>query len=291
MPANPIFDAVQAGAATLDSSLVIESQDDEKIVFKGEYGHCTVFSNGTVESRVPGYATGMNAIIAGQEPPVKAKNGRSPGEQVNTSIAPRRSNGGQMAASGGQVRDVQVADLCMDDIKEHICPAATDQEAFMFLKLCQARNLNPFTGEAYLVKYGTGKANMIVGKEAFTRKAEQNPQFDGMEAGIIIKSSDNGPEFERAGSFVRHGEVLIGGWARVYRKDRKIPFYSEVSLGDYRRPSQSGKTPWDTMPAVMIRKVALVSALREAFACDLSGMYDSSEMAQAGIDPEKEISL
>ena len=35
------------------------------------------------------------------------------------------------------------------------------------------------------------------------------------------------------------------------------------------------------MPATMIRKVALVQALREAFPSELSGMYDQSEM---GVD-------
>ena len=43
------------------------------------------------------------------------------------------------------------------------------------------------------------------------------------------------------------------------------------------------------MPCVMIRKCAMVTALREAFPEDLQGLYDASEM---GIDtklPEKEI--
>ena len=129
-------------------------------------------------------------------PSVMPVNGRS---SVSKAIMPTgmKKAGNGALVKPGTIRDVQVADLSLDDIKEHICPAATDQEAFMFLKLCQARNLNPFTGEAYLVKYGGGKANMIVGKEAFTRKAELNPQFDGMEAGIIVTSSENGPEFTR----------------------------------------------------------------------------------------------
>ena len=38
---------------------------------------------------------------------------------------------------------------------------------------------------------------------------------------------------------------------------------------------------WAKMPEVMIRKCALVNALREAFPGDLGGVYDSSEMGQA----------
>lgn len=191
----------------------------------------------------------------------------------NVPAPTRNGNGGQMAGSLMPVRDIQVAELTMDDIKAYICPDATDSEAYMFLQLCKARNLNPFTREAYLVKYG-GKANMIVGKEAFTRKAELNPNFDGFRAGIVI---DAGVELE--GSLVPTSAELIGGWAEVYRKDRKCPFKAVVSLKEYSK----NQATWKDMPATMIRKVAIVSALREAFACDLGGCYSSEEM---GIDGE-----
>jgi hypothetical protein len=43
----------------------------------------------------------------------------------------------------------------------------------------------------------------------------------------------------------------------------------------------TGKSSWAKIPATMIRKVALVQALREAFPSDLGGCYDSAEMDQA----------
>ena len=46
---------------------------------------------------------------------------------------------------------------------------------------------------------------------------------------------------------------------------------------------------WAKMPATMIRKVAIVSALREAFPDKFQGMYDQSEMGQDGTLPENEI--
>ncbi|MDD3098699.1 MAG: phage recombination protein Bet [Candidatus Pacebacteria bacterium] len=182
------------------------------------------------------------------------------------------------------MRDIQVAELSLDDIKDYICPAATDQEAFMFLKLCQARNLNPFTNEAYLIKYGA-KAQMVVGKEAFMRKAELHPQYAGFKAGVIVKL-ENGVALQyREGSFVDEGEKIVGGWAEVYRKDRTHPIRAEVSLKDY----DSGKDgPWRTHKATMIRKVPLVQAMREAFPSDLSGCYDSSEFRGA-VDVESEL--
>lgn len=173
------------------------------------------------------------------------------------------------------MRDIQIKELSIDDIKQYICPAATDQEAFLFLKLCQARNLNPFLNEAYLIKYGD-KATMTVGKEAFMRRAEAHPQFDGYEAGIIIQNADKTLE-RREGTFILKNEVLVGGWAKIYRKDRRQPFVSEVALHEY----NTGKSLWVSKPATMIRKVAIVQGKREAFPSEFSGMYDSAEM---GID-------
>lgn len=185
----------------------------------------------------------------------------------------------------GLVRDVQVSDLTLQDIKDYICPKATDQEAFMFLKLCQARRMNPFLKEAYLIKYNeSNPATMVVGKDHFTKVAETHPQFDGFEAGIILKT--DGGLIRREGTFYEDGEELVGGWAKVWRKDRKTPFFNEVRLKDFAKYTASKKSPWDTMEGVMIRKVPLVQSLREAFPNDFSGCYDRSEM---GLDPEREV--
>ena len=179
------------------------------------------------------------------------------------------------------IRDVQVAELTLEDIRGYICKDATDQEAFMFLKLCQARNLNPFTNEAYLVKYGS-KATMIVGKEAFMRKAELHPQYKGFKAGVIVDDGE-GSLIYREGAFVRKGEELLGGWAEVFRKDRDHPVRAEVALKDYER---NDSPSWKNHKATMIRKVPLVQAMREAFPSDLAGCYDSSEFRDAMMVPE-----
>ena len=39
------------------------------------------------------------------------------------------------------------------DVKNLICPLATDQETAVFLKTCQSLQLNPFASEIYLIKY------------------------------------------------------------------------------------------------------------------------------------------
>lgn len=176
--------------------------------------------------------------------------------------------------------------LTIEEIKKHICPEATDTEAYTFMQLCNARRLNPFTKEAYLVKYKGQKtaATIIVGKDAFTRKAEEHPSFDGYEAGTIIKTAEGAIE-RREGTFTTEDEEIVGGWANVHRKDCSHPFMNEVSFREYvgmkRNKMTSKMEPnamWTSKPGTMIRKVALVQSLREAFPSELGGCYDSSEM-------------
>ena len=73
---------------------------------------------------------------------------------------------------------------------------------------------------------------------------------------------------------VYEDEKLVGGWAKAYRKDRSRPFYEEVKLSEY----DTKKSLWATKPATMIRKVALVHALRESFPATFGSLYDESEV-------------
>lgn len=163
------------------------------------------------------------------------------------------------------------------DVKNTLCPAANDKEIAMFLELCRAQRLNPFIKDAYLVKYGSAPASIITGKEVFTKRANANKNYEGFEAGVTFIA--NGKVQHREGSAVykEAGEVLVGGWCRVFVKGRK-PFYDEVTLAEY----STGKSNWAKMPATMIRKVALVHCLREAFPDDFQGLYAAEEMGRVG---------
>ncbi len=153
----------------------------------------------------------------------------------------------------------------------------THAEVRMFIELCIARGLNPWTREAHLIKYAANQpASIVVGKDAFMQRANIIPTFDGMTAGVIVKRGDTIEQIE--GAFAVNGvDTLLGGWARVFHKDRSVPTYAAVSISEY----SSGQSTWTKMPLTMIRKVAVVHALREAFPLDFTGMYDASEMQQA----------
>lgn len=156
------------------------------------------------------------------------------------------------------------------------------QECFLFIQLCKFRKLNPFVGEAYPVKFGTEPAQLIVGKSAFMRKAHENPKYKGHKAGIIVTRDKEVLELE--GSFKLPTDVLVGGWAEIYKTDSEIPIKETVSLAEYNK----GQSTWKQIPCTMIRKVALCHALREAFPDEMGGMYGEEEMGQTRINIPKE---
>ena len=180
--------------------------------------------------------------------------------------------------------------LTADTVKNYLVSgngAVTDQEILFFMELCKSRKLNPLTREVYLIKFGTSPANIVVGKEVFMKRAYRNPSFKGFKAGIAILNKDGSINY-REGSMKAPQEQLIGGWCEVYLTDKEFPVRSEVSVEEY---SKSQAT-WKQMPCVMIRKCAVVTALREAFPEDLAGMYDSAEMQNVPDKlPEKEVKV
>ena len=159
--------------------------------------------------------------------------------------------------------------------------AVSDQEVVMFLQLCRSQRLNPFLREAYLIKYGNQPASIVTGKDTFIRRAEQHPQFDGFEAGVTLVDKE-GELTRREGSlFGAKTEQLVGGWARVHRKDRAHPSYVEVAHAEYEGRKNDGTVnrQWERMPGTIIRKFALVQALREAFPDAFGGLYSPEEMS------------
>ncbi len=155
----------------------------------------------------------------------------------------------------------------------------TLQEIAMFMNLCKFSGLNPWVKEAYCIKYGNEPATMVVAKDAFQKRAEANPNYDGFEAGIIIFDKENGIVDYRKGTLKLPGEEIIGGYAEVWRKDRSHATRIEVSFDEYagRKKDGSLNAQWSRKPATMIRKVALVQALRETFPSSFGGMYAAEE--------------
>lgn len=160
----------------------------------------------------------------------------------------------------------------------------TESEIMYFMKLCKARNLNPFIRDVYLIKYGTLPAAVVVAKDAIEKRAIKHEKYNGKEVGIYVLDKTTGELTRRNGSiYIKNKEDLVGAWCTVYRKDWEHPITKEVNFDEYiqRKSDGSPNTNWANRPVTMLTKVASTQALREAFIEELSGMYEAEEM---GID-------
>jgi len=174
--------------------------------------------------------------------------------------------------------------ITFHDVKTLICPYATDQETVVFLKTCQSLSLNPFANEIYLIKYSEeDKAAIVIDIHSYLKSAETNENFNGIEAGIVLKDSGGKLEF-REGSLLLpdEAEKLAGGYARVFRKDREKSFYMAVNKAECLRYTKSGNLTrfWtkEKQP-MMLRKTALKRALVEAFPSLFAGTLSTAEVA------------
>lgn len=164
------------------------------------------------------------------------------------------------------------------DVKRFFDPQnlLSEKQIGQALTLIKGRNLNPFANEVYIVAYknkgGGTEFSLIVSKEAFLKRAAQCKDYEGFEAGVVVLDAD-GVQVERKGSLVLPNDTIVGGWARVYRKNFKVPVEVYISMSEY----DKGRSTWKAMPATMIRKTALVNALREAFPDDLGNMYTEDD--------------
>jgi len=175
--------------------------------------------------------------------------------------------------------------ITFGDIKQLICPLAEDQEVAVFLRTCQSLNLNPFASEIYLIKYSEkDKAATVIAIDAYLKASETNPEYNGHEAGVILKDSSGKLEL-REGAFVSNEEHdnLVGGWARVFRKDREHPFYMAVSKTECVKIGKDGHPTqfWQkSKQPLMLRKTALKRALVESFPGLFSGAYSNVEFEE-----------
>lgn len=179
-----------------------------------------------------------------------------------------------------------------------------DRECMRFLMLCRARLLNPFEGDAFMIPFfdkyqGKPVWSLITSHQAFLKRGEIHPDFDGKRSGIIINAQRckpcSGDGFreghvcsccagrgwydELEGDFIPEtidGEPveLKGGWCRVYFKGRKNPEYQRLKLDTYRK----NYGLWTVDPGGMICKCAEAASLRAAFPTLTGGMYLREEM-------------
>lgn len=197
--------------------------------------------------------------------------------QNETAVVKQPNNQPQEAKERGAItyqvagQDVKLSYQIVRDYLTKGEGAVTDQDLTQFISICKYNQLNPFLNEAYLVKFGNKPAQMIVSKEALMKRAEACENYEGIQAGVIVLRDNQAVELE--GCFYLPSDKLVGGWAKVYRSDKKFPFVSKVRLEEYDKKQST----WTEKQSTMIAKVAKVQALREAFPTQLGALYTAEE--------------
>ncbi|MFA5321982.1 MAG: phage recombination protein Bet [Smithella sp.] len=152
----------------------------------------------------------------------------------------------------------------------------SERDCIRFIMLCRGKRANPFEGDCFLIGYDSANGpsfSMVCGIELFLKRASAESSYDGNESGVIVETIDDAI-IERPGTIIMHGEELVGGWAKVYRKDRKQVEYKSVKFDTY----DTGRSRWVKDPGGQIAKVALSQALRSAYPTALGALYTQEEM-------------
>jgi phage recombination protein Bet len=175
-----------------------------------------------------------------------------------TSVVGRRL--GELMTTDIARRGAEFADMKVPEFRGFMETKATDMEISTFLQFCVAEELNPFTRDVYLIKYDSSKpASYVIGIDTYMRRADAHPDFEGFDSGIVVRLKDGTIE-NRNGSIKAEGEEILGGWADVHRKGRRVR-KARVSFREF----NTGQSKWKASPGYMIEKVAQSAGVRRQF--------------------------
>lgn len=99
-------------------------------------------------------------------------------------------------------------ELDLDFVKKYLvrgkAELVSNQELVFFMNTCRQQKLNPLAqGEVYLIKYSEkDPAQMVVGKDAYLRRAFEHPDYLFKQDGITVLRGDQIFR-KRAAAFIR----------------------------------------------------------------------------------------
>lgn len=157
-------------------------------------------------------------------------------------------------------------------IKSQIAPDLNDMELQLFLWNAQRMGLDPLARQMYAVKRA-GRMTLQVGIDGFRVVANRNGLAGIDEA---VHDTEDAP-------YPKWSKVTV----HRFINGERVPFTATARWSEY---AVTNNAMWKKMPYLMLDKCAEALALRKGFPNELSGVYTTDEMMQAGdkgTEPEK----
>lgn len=166
-------------------------------------------------------------------------------------------------------------------LRDNVCPASTDDQINYFLRVCEAKRVDPFSGLLYLQKRSSkGVVKLSV-----------NPTIDCSRAAAARSGAYAGsdePEYDSE-------ENPKPKWCKVtvYRTQKGLRCaYTAKCRWDEFKPDPPNDFQWNAKPYHMLGKVTEMQALRKAFPETVSGANEDDyelEVEDADVaTPERE---
>jgi phage recombination protein Bet len=155
-------------------------------------------------------------------------------------------------------------------IKATVAVGATDAELKLFLFDCQRQGVHPLDGLLHFAKR-SGKYRPITSIDFMRIRAADTGEYAGSDDAEFVHHDTDTP-----------AEATV----TVYRLTQGQRYgYTATARWDEYKPEQNDFL-WKKMPHTMLAKCAEALALRKGFPRQLSGLYATEELAQAGVTGE-----
>lgn len=152
--------------------------------------------------------------------------------------------------------------------QQELAPRATVEA---FLQHCRRTQLDPIARQIYAI-CRKGRWGIQISIDGARLIAERSGKYAGQTP---VEWTGDGQTWTQVWLDRQPPAAARVG---VHRSDFREPLYAVANFQAY----AAGGPMWDKMPALMIGKCAEMLALRKAFPQDLSGLYSTEEMDQAG---------